>query len=103
MSIARNITSSNDSAFSFSNLPPQLAFIQETSLLVLAGGTFLILPLIVIVLNVAWQLVSRVLWNEMGRLTTLIAEIIAHPPGSDTAASRVPLVALARLYHFLRR
>jgi hypothetical protein len=47
---------SNDAAFSFSN---QLAFIHETSPLVLAGSTFLILPLVVIILNVAWQLVSR--------------------------------------------
>src|SRR5258706_11824173 len=44
--------------------------------------------------------------NEAGRLTTPFAHrhgITAHSPGSDTTASRIPLVALARLYHFLRR
>lgn len=65
MSIVTNTTvaasSSNDAAFSFSNLPPQLAFIHETSPFVLAGSTFLIIPLLVIVINVAWQLVSRLL------------------------------------------
>lgn len=63
MSIVTNTTvaasSSNGAAFSFSNLPPQLAFIHETSPFVLAGSTFLIIPLIVIILNVAQQLVSR--------------------------------------------
>ena len=59
MSIVTNITaaaSSNDAVSSFSK---QLAFIHEMSPLVLAGSTLLILPLVVIALNVAWQLVSR--------------------------------------------
>lgn len=61
MSIVRNITvatSSNDAVSSFSK---QLAFIYEMSPLVLAVSTLLILPLVVIVLNVAWQLVSCLL------------------------------------------
>lgn len=59
MSVVTNMTAAASfNAFSFSNLPPQLAFIHETSPLLLVGSTFLILPLIVVILNVAWQLVS---------------------------------------------
>ena len=62
MSIVTNATvvaSLNEGAFSSFNLPPQLVFIQEASPFVLAGSTLLVLPLVAVILNVAWQLVSR--------------------------------------------
>jgi hypothetical protein len=78
MSVVANTTAAASlNGSSFSNLPPQLAFIHETSPLVLVGSTFFILPLIAIVFNIAWQLVS--LRRVAGGLNK-VGLLAHHPP-----------------------